>query len=232
MAGQVRVMSRASVRAWGGCVAITMAAHALLLMIPVRPAAAAGPQVSTHSVVRLIEAPTPLMQQSQDVSASAGVDIERVLAATALYEPPARAAARDALEREELQQVPRIAAVEIPTVLGLSLPGRLGEDDQFVVRSLLSAPPMPLAPVVIDYPSLAPHQGRFVGVLTLFIDESGQVVRVRAEGEALPPVLEDAARTAFMAVQFRPGEMAEHGRVKSRIRVEVVFEGGAPLLIG
>lgn len=225
-------MRRASVRAWGGCAAITIAAHALLLMIPVRPAAATGPQVSKHAVVRVIESRTPVIQHSQDAAVSPSVDVERKLPATALYEPQIRVDSRDLREDQSLEPVPRMTAVEVPTLLGLSLPGRLEEDDQFVMRSLLSAPPVPLAPVVIEYPNSAPDRGRYVGVLTLFIDESGQVVRVRAEGEALPPVLEDAARTAFMAVRFQPGELAEHGRVKSRIRVEVVFEGGTPLLLG
>jgi hypothetical protein len=49
---------------------------------------------------------------------------------------------------------------------------------------------------------------------------------------ALPPALEDAARKAFVQARFRPGEHAEHGVVKSRIRVEVVFEGGMPLRLG
>jgi hypothetical protein len=35
-----------------------------------------------------------------------------------------------------------------------------------------------------------------------------------------------------MSVRFRPGQLAEHGAVKSRIRVEVVFENGAPRLTG
>ncbi len=68
--------------------------------------------------------------------------------------------------------------------------------------------------------------------MTLFIDETGAVVRVRCEGNTLPPAFEEAARNAFMNVRFRPGELADHGAVKSRIRVEVVFEAGEPLLVG
>jgi hypothetical protein len=68
-----------------------------------------------------------------------------------------------------------------------------------------SVPPMPLAPVIISYPDTVGAGERHAGELTLFIDETGAVVR---------------------------GELAEQGAVKSRIRIEVVFEGGAPLLIG
>ncbi len=116
--------------------------------------------------------------------------------------------------------------------LGWSLPGVADEDDVFLARSLLSVPPAPLAPVLIAYPDAAAVAARYSGELTLYIDETGTVVRVRAEPGELPPALEEAARRAFMSVRFRPGELAEHGAVKSRIRVEVVFEGGAPLLLG
>jgi len=101
----------------------------------------------------------------------------------------------------------------------------------FLARSLLAVPPTPLAPVIIAYPDVPGMAERYSGELTLFIDETGAVVRVRVERNALPPALEEAARNAFMSVRFRPGELTEHGAVKSRIRVEVVFEGGAPLLL-
>ena len=66
--------------------------------------------------------------------------------------------------------------------------------------------------------------GRHVGVLSIFIDEHGQVQRSEADDAVgLPEALVQAAREAFMAAQFAPGEI--DGRaVKSRVRVEVVFD--------
>jgi periplasmic protein TonB len=136
-----------------------------------------------------------------------------------------------------LQSQPAIEpAIFVPIaesgLLGLSLPGVANEDDQYVVRSLLTVPPVPLSPVVIDFPDFKGEANRYVAALTLFIDESGVVVRVKAEGNALPSPLEEAARNAFMRARFRPGELTDLGAVKSRIRVEVVFESGAPRQVG
>ena len=81
--------------------------------------------------------------------------------------------------------------------------------------------------IVIDYPPIADDSGHHVSELSLFIDEAGRVTRVRVEGPALPSALEQAARAAFVAARFRPGEV--DGRaVKSRIRVEVVFDARPP----
>ena len=68
---------------------------------------------------------------------------------------------------------------------------------------------------------------RFRGELTLFIDETGMVVRVRKEDDGLTEALEEVARRAFMETRFSPGELSDAGAVKSRIRIEVVFDGGA-----
>ncbi len=105
-------------------------------------------------------------------------------------------------------------------------PGLADEDDLFLARSLLTLPPQPLAPVILpDVDSVGPGE-RHRGELTLFIDETGTVVRVRSETVDLPTELEEVARRAFMEVRFAPGELADLGAVKSRIRVEVVFDGG------
>lgn len=103
-------------------------------------------------------------------------------------------------------------------------------DEEYLPRSALSLAPEALGEVLLAYPPEAPP-GRYGGVLTLFIDADGGVRRVRSEparpGEAdLPPVFEEAARQAFLAARFRPGE--RDGRpVKSRIRIAVEFEAQA-----
>lgn len=122
------------------------------------------------------------------------------------------------------------AAVDPATEAPRSLPG--GVDEEYLPRSALSLAPEALDEVLLAYPPEAPP-GRYRGVLTLFIDAEGRVRRVRSEpaagagdSEALPPIFEDAARQAFLAARFRPGE--RDGRpVKSRIRIAVEFEAQA-----
>lgn len=115
---------------------------------------------------------------------------------------------------------------QVDSFMGLSLPGVATDEDLYFPRALLSVPPAALDLVVIDYPRFDGDAGRYVAELSLFIDETGRVARVRVDSGSLPPALEDAARRAFTQARFRPGEAAEHGAVKSRIRIEVVFESG------
>jgi hypothetical protein len=115
----------------------------------------------------------------------------------------------------------------VPEPSGWALHTMPGEDDAFLARSLLSLPPQPTVPVIVPTPEFVSAGDHFRGELTLFIDESGTVVRVKPEDDGLPPALEDVARRAFMTVRFAPGELADLGAVKSRIRVEVVFDGGS-----
>lgn len=93
-------------------------------------------------------------------------------------------------------------------------------DDLYLPRSALSRAPAALQPVELPYPEAAPL-GQYRAVLTLFIDPQGRVRRVRA-APGLPAVLEEAARQAFMAASFSPGEV--DGRaVRAQMRVEVEF---------
>ena len=97
------------------------------------------------------------------------------------------------------------------------------EFDAYLPRHLLSEPPAALTDIVIEPPTKEEFPGRRVGILTLFIDEDGQVRHVAPDDILLPPVLEQAAREAFMAGRFAPGLVAG-SPAKSRMRVEVVFE--------
>ena len=97
------------------------------------------------------------------------------------------------------------------------------EFDGYLPRALLTEPPEALTEIVIEAPPEEEFPGRRVGVLTLFIDEDGQVRHVAPDDILLPPALEQRAREAFMAGRFSPGRV--DGQVtKSRMRVEVVFE--------
>jgi hypothetical protein len=212
--------------------AITIAVHVLLLTVSMRPAASTSVRGAAPPVVhmRLIAPPAAAVDLAVD-ELTMGSAAERTLSVADLPAPVATRGPIEPLSQPAIEQAVFVPVAE-PGLLGFSLPGIADEEDQFVARSLLSSPPVPLAPVVITYPDFDGQASRYIGELTLFIDESGVVVRVKAEGSALPPPLEEAARNAFMQVRFRPGELTDHGVVKSRIRVEVVFEGGAPLRIG
>lgn len=109
----------------------------------------------------------------------------------------------------------RLAMAPVPR------PGHFGDD--YVPRPLLTVPPVARTPVIFATPEGEMFRGRHVGVLSLFIDEHGLVQRMEADAASLPEALEQAAREAFMAVQFAPGEI-DGTAVKSRVRVEVIFD--------
>ncbi|SDJ04492.1 energy transducer TonB [Variovorax sp. OV700] len=103
----------------------------------------------------------------------------------------------------------------------LPRPGNFGDD--YVPRPLLTVPPVAKTPVIFAAPEGEMFRGRHVGVLSLFIDEHGQVQRIEADAASLPEAFEQAARDAFMAAQFSPGEI-DGAAVKSRVWVEVIFD--------
>jgi hypothetical protein len=98
-------------------------------------------------------------------------------------------------------------------------------DEEYFPRQLLDIGPHPQAPVTIDYPTSSDTGNSHVGEFSLFIDQAGRVVRVRAEGRPLPVPMEEAARAAFMGAEFSPG-LIDGLPVRSRIRIEVTFEAG------
>jgi outer membrane biosynthesis protein TonB len=75
--------------------------------------------------------------------------------------------------------------------------------------------------VRIDYPDGTPD-GHFSAVLLLFVDETGRVRHIRVREGNLTPGLEAAARAAFYAASFTPGEQADRP-VRSIYPVEVNF---------
>ncbi len=112
-----------------------------------------------------------------------------------------------------------------PRGIALRLPGAIGDDD-FFARNDLDVGPYPKQPILIDYPPVKAG-GRHVSELSLFIDETGKVVRVRVDNPSLPPEMQEAARSAFMGASFTPG-VVDGLPVRSRIRIEVVFEADTP----
>jgi TonB family protein len=86
--------------------------------------------------------------------------------------------------------------------------------------------PTPLSVIEVPFPESVTNEFRMDVPLALFIDENGVVQRVRVEGVALPPVLEDAAVAAFRQARFTPGQV-DGQVVRSLIKVAVTFEAQA-----
>lgn len=125
-------------------------------------------------------------------------------------------------ERRHTASAPRRGEPAPPTSGMLPASALLG-DDAFLPRSRLTVPPVPLSNVVIEHPLAEGGRRHYVGELSLFIDETGRVVRIRSDGTPLPQALDDAARAAFAGARFTPGEV-DGRKVRSRIRIEVTFD--------
>lgn len=98
-----------------------------------------------------------------------------------------------------------------------------GEALEYLPRAKLTVGPAPLEPIEIPFPTSVDSPLRFRGQLSLFIDEHGTVQRIRIDEPPMPPVLEEAARNAFLRARFTPGEVGGRA-VRSLMRIEVDFE--------
>lgn len=218
---------RTDLRRIGPLVALVVAAHGVLLAAPRQPPVASGAPLPHAQAVqfRVVDAtPRATPQPRQPIATRSDVSATAALPPPAAL-PPATEPAPRAVDPEPAVATAAPVLPPADAWLGIALPGVATEDDQFFPRTLLSVAPAPLAPVLIEYPAFQGDAGRYVSELSLFIDETGTVVKVRVEdGDALPPPLEAAARNAFLNARFRPGEVAELGAVKSRIRIEVTFD--------
>jgi len=140
--------------------------------------------------------------------------------------PPSRLplSARESLQLPErvLDSAPASPA-EAPRPAPPSLMSVKVDSDSYIPRNQLTTPPIARSAIVLKPPSGEVGAGRLVGVLSLFIDEQGRVIRVDAEEPALPPLFEQAARETFLTAEFSPGEV-DGQAVRSRLRVEVVFD--------
>lgn len=210
------------------CVVLVVSAHVLLLagMAASRPPHAGAPPTGiaerralTHRATLTMMAPPAT---SPDVGgaasapepappASAGLaSISRDGGASAVV--PAGAPAASAAANE-----PRVVSGA-----GAASDARFGPGE-YLPRSMLSTPPLAKEAVIVRPPPGSADLGRRVGVLALYIDEAGRVRHVEAEPPLLPPTMEQAAREAFMAASFVPGQVDGHP-VRSLVRIEVVFE--------
>jgi len=122
--------------------------------------------------------------------------------------------------------VPRQSASVAPTIVaGATAPGiiQLPLPHYFPVRDLDRKPEV-IGEVPLAYPVELPVVTRSRVVLNLLIDEQGKVDKVMVENTETPGEFEQLASRAFASARFRPG-MREGEAVKSRLRIEVTFEG-------
>lgn len=96
---------------------------------------------------------------------------------------------------------------------------------EYLPRSALSSPALPLREIRIPWPQGLPTIGLRSAVFTLFIDEAGVVQDMVPDGHTLTPVMEEVAKRTFLATPFRPA-WADGRPVKSMMRIEVLFEYG------
>ena len=90
----------------------------------------------------------------------------------------------------------------------------------------LDKKPEAIGEVPLAYPTELPHVKQSRVVLNLLIDEQGAIDRVIVESADAPKELEELASQAFAAARFTPG-LRNGNQVRSRLRVEVTFEGEA-----
>lgn len=201
---------------------LAMSLHAALLTVPIRNEAT--PVFSGEAgVVRSMS--VRILSRLADTGSSASG--ERIVAVHPMLAKTAHATAAPRVDEPSVRPAPpdRLAPRTTSPASGgvaLRLPGVLGDDD-FFSRQALDVAPHPTVPVLIEYPTTEEGLGSHSSELTLFIDENGNVVRIRVDGPNLPPAMEAAARAAFMGAMFAPGQV-EGLAVRSKIRVEVLFE--------
>jgi periplasmic protein TonB len=231
------------------CIVLSASAHVLLLA----GAASSGPRLGglasqTQPVtgpLRMTLIPPPVAslrdeaapQVPGQVASPTGAPIDSrpapelpsSAASASLPSPPARLASSAAASTSAAALASPATRAPVVTDAAASDPWAPGNPAQgaYLPRPLLSVAPKVEVPVLISMPPGADDGARHVGVLSLFIDEQGRVRHVEAAAQLLPPAMEQAAREAFMAARFSPGQIAGRA-VKSRINVEVAFDSEIP----
>lgn len=194
------------------CVIASIALHVFLLEVPANSSRAEKKDAIRVRINTRTQQPPRhafTVAPTQELARSTSID---VIADTIDSATPARRDTKKALKsgvNETSSRLPR-----------RSSDGKLFEE--YIPRTHLTIAPIALTPVVLESPAGELADESHIGVLLLYIDETGKVHDVVAQEPLLPVAFEKAARAAFMTAIFSPGEFL--GRpVKSSLRVEVVF---------
>ena len=128
---------------------------------------------------------------------------------------------RPVVRQANEERLPRPLAAPASSVRGVPA----GED--YMDAGRLSVRASPVGEVAIPEPEVNGRRGVLKATLILFIDSDGEVNGIDVEESALPPEFEASAKQAFAQARFHPGIF--RGRfVKSKLRIEVVFDSGVP----
>lgn len=199
-------------RAQWGVVLLVVVAHGLALFA-FRPSPATGrPLARGAGVIHVRQIPadslSPSPQLAPVIPAAAGVADVPGLSG---FAPPQR----DRTARQDRPPGERAAEEQQATA----------QEDAFLdylPRSRLSVAPAVLTSVDVGFP---PEVTGIVALnvqITLFIDETGTVRRVRFDSAAIPPAFAAAVLDTFLKARFKPAEV-DNAAVRSRIRLEVEF---------
>lgn len=210
------------------CASLSLVAHAVLLSSFTSQA-----QPGTGTRVRSVQASALQVRMLHAANSTTQVDNKAAVAQASAWTQAEAEATSTASEPEQPQ-----AEAQDPTVASASIdiaPSEVVNEAQvatgapesghndYVPRPQLSVAPIARAPVFIEAPEGDTKAARHVGVLALYIDETGRVDHIEPVEPRMPLMYERAAQEAFKAATFSPGQM-DGQTVKSRIRVEVVFD--------
>jgi hypothetical protein len=188
-------------------------------------ARSASPHAEGKNVVRMRVNTHPLLIPAGATTLATSSDAQQeAVAVDAVASAPESSTSVSVLEDARTPLTSQPVKISSPVEIRAAVPNSF---EEYIPRAHLTVAPVATRPVILESPPGETANVRHVGVLLLYIDETGKVQDAIAQEPLLPEAYEHAARAAFMAAQFSPGEFA--GRtVKSSLRVEVVFESMAP----
>lgn len=126
---------------------------------------------------------------------------------------------------EGMSRTPSVSEEVAPDLAG---GGQRSVSEEYHPRARLSSPPVPLQQITVQWPGGRELPERVAVVFILHIDELGVVREVIPEAQKSLPDVDEAVKKAFLGAKYSPGRIG--GRpVRSRIRIEVVFESAPPL---
>ena len=130
---------------------------------------------------------------------------------------------RLAAVQAELPAQPRDPQAVMEAVMEAAPSLAVGDDSLYLPRRQLDEPPRPLDAIDLPWPANGPPAGHFSSAVSLFIDEVGDVQRVRIDEPGLPDSLQAIVQDVFLHARFSPGILMGQP-VRSWIRIEVVFD--------
>lgn len=193
------------------CVLLSVSAHGLLLSQSQSSGARKAPAAAAVGVrVAPVAQEAPAQPATEPADAAA----------------PVQLALPSNTSGPSLLQAPSLASQRTEPQAAVFASLQDEDEDGYIPRPRLTQPPVLQQPVLLVWPEQGGADGQHTAQLSLFIDDEGVVRRVRVDSDGLPPVFQLQVRQAFMGARFYPGEL--DGRVvKSRVRVEVTFDGEA-----